>query len=147
MEVIGCELLQLRLVPKQLDFFWTGLDWVKEFVVVDAGKVWFALRFFEAFYKDKASRSASNRSGGNDMLFASHLTEHFSFIEIIWKLVRSFLEIEPILVSANCINVTYRSSSRPVAQISRIDRRLVQLENIQVPTDVQFRSKVTHILS
>ena len=45
-------------------------------------------------------------------LFASHLTEHFNFAEIIWKLVRSFLGI---IVSGSWKNVTYRSSSRSVA--------------------------------
>ena len=51
-----------------------------------------------------------------NMLFASHLTEHFSFIEIIWKIVvRSFLGID-------------RLSSRAIAEMSRTDRRLVWLQ-------------------
>ena len=75
-------------------------------------------------------------------VFASHLTERFHFIEIIWKPVRSFLRIEPIVVPGNCRNVTYRSSSRLVAKyyvpivispgckMSRTYRHLVQLQNV-----------------
>ena len=38
-------------------------------------------------------------------IFASHLTKHFNFAEIIWKLVVRFLHgIEPSLVSSNCKN-------------------------------------------
>ena len=49
-------------------------------------------------------------------LFASHLKEHFNFAEIILKFVGwSFFWIKSIVVSSNCRNVTYRSSSRPVA--------------------------------
>ena len=62
--------------------------------------------------------------------------KHFNFAEIIWKLVvRSFLGIEPIVVSGNCRNVTYPSSFRPVAGLFtyRPSSRPV--------------SKVTHILS
>ena len=82
-------------------------------------------------------------------LFASHLTEYFKFTEIIWKFVaRLFLGIEldlrlvqlqkyhvSIVVSSSCRNVTYRSSSRPVAGsfTYRPPSRAV--------------SKVTHILS
>ena len=62
-------------------------------------------------------------------MFASHLTEHYNFVEIIWKVVvRSFLGIVPIVVSSGCTNVTYRSSSRAVAEMSRTDRHLVQLQ-------------------
>ena len=36
-------------------------------------------------------------------MFVLHLTEHVNFAEITWKLVvRSFLGIEPIVVSENC---------------------------------------------
>ena len=36
------------------------------------------------------------------IVFASHFTEHFNFAESVWKLVRLFLETEPIVVSCSC---------------------------------------------
>ena len=35
-------------------------------------------------------------------MFASRLTEHSNFAEIVWKLVRLFPGIEPIVVSSSC---------------------------------------------